>query len=272
MKQLRYLLTGVLVLLLAGCFEIQEQIDIKPDGTGALTVNTDMSKLLEVMQNYMGKEEMEKEIPAGKTLDTTVMMRSLVDTMQNISAESKELVKDGKVHMQLNLDQKIFKSDIHIPFSSQENLQKLYNNMNNQNLGFSQLFKGMTAKKDTAEMNNAITDSPSGNEPDNGKNAPDMNQFNAIYDFTSHDGLISRKLNEQKWKDLQQTPQFAQTKDVTNMGITIPYTLTIHLPRPAKKIDNALAKLSPDKKQVVIQYNLLEVFDHPEKFEFTIDY
>ena len=41
-----------------------------------------MSKLLEAMQNYMGKEEMEKEMPAGKIIDTTVMMRSLVDTMQ----------------------------------------------------------------------------------------------------------------------------------------------------------------------------------------------
>ena len=99
-----------------------------------------------------------------------------------------------------------------------------------------------------------------------------MNQFNAIYDFTSHNGLISRKLNEQKWKDLQQSPQFAQIKDVSNMGITIPYTVTINLPRPVKKIDNALAKLSPDKKQVMIQYNLLEVLEHPEKFEFTIDY
>jgi len=272
MKQLRYFFTGVMVLLLAGCFEIQEQIDIKPDGTGNLTINTDMSKLLEVMQNYMGKEEMEKEIPAGKVLDTTVMMKNLVDTMQNVSAESKELVKEGKVHMKLDMAQKIFKSDIHIPFSSQANLQKLYNTMNNQNLGFSQLFKGMSGKKGMAGMDSSTADNPMDSAGDNNKNGPDMNQFNAIYDFTSHNGLISRKLNEQKWKDLQQSPQFAQIKDVSNMGITIPYTVTINLPRPVKKIDNALAKLSPDKKQVMIQYNLLEVLEHPEKFEFTIDY
>ena len=45
-----------------------------------------------------------------------------------------------------------------------------------------------------------------------------MNQFNSIYDFTSHDGLISRKLNEQKWKDLQQSPQFAQMKEAGEHG------------------------------------------------------
>ena len=156
-----------------------------------------------------------------------------------------------------NLDQKIFKSDVHIPFSSQGNLEKLYNSMNNQSLGFTQLFKGMAGKTDSAGS---------------GKDMPDMNQFNAMYDFKSHDGLISRKLNDQKWKTLQQRLQYAQMKDAGSMGISIPYTLTINLPRPVKKIDNALAKLSADKKQVVIQYNLIEVFDHPEKFEYTIDY
>ena len=61
--------------------------------------------------------------------------------------------------------------------------------MNNQSLGFNQLFKGMAGKPDTTTSGN-----------DNGM--PDMNQFNAIYDFQSHDGLISRKLNPEKWKAL----------------------------------------------------------------------
>jgi hypothetical protein len=99
-----------------------------------------------------------------------------------------------------------------------------------------------------------------------------MNQFNAIYDFQSHDGLLSRKLNADKWKALQQSPQYAQMKDASNMGISIPYTLTISVPRPVKKIDNTLAKLFPDRKKVIIQYNLIEVFEHPEKFEYTIVY
>ena len=129
--------------------------------------------------------------------------------------------------------------------------------MNNQSLGFTQLFKGMTGKSEAE---------------DSSQNMPDMNQFNAIYDFQSHDGLISRKLNDQKWKALQQSPQFSQMKQAGSMGISIPYTLTINLPRPVKKVDNSLAKLSADRKQVVMQYNLIEVFDHPEKFEYSIDY
>jgi hypothetical protein len=258
MKRFKFFLTFIALIFLAGCFEINEDIDVKAGGSGVYSVHTNMSQLLQAMQSYLGKEEMDKQMPA-KNIDTTVMMRALLDTAKNITAENKALIKDGSVHLKLNIEEKEFKSDIVIPFLSLSDLQKLYNSMNNQTLGFNQLFKGMAGKPDTASAGN-----------ENGM--PDMNQFNAIYDFESHDGLLSRKLNAEKWKALQQSPQFAQMKDAGNMGISIPYTLTISVPRPVKKVDNSLAKLFPDKKKIVIQYNLVEVFDHPEKFEYTIVY
>ncbi len=259
MKRMKFLLTITSMFFLAGCFEINEDIDVKPDGSGVYAVHTDMSQLLQAMQSYLGKEEMDKQMPS-KNIDTTVMMKTLLDTAKNISAENKELTKDGSVHLKLNIEQKEFKSDIVIPFKSLSDLQKLYNSMNNQSLGFNQLFKGMAGKPDTAAS--------TGND----QSMPDMNQFNAIYDFQSHDGLLSRKLNPEKWKALQASPQYAQMKDAGNMGISVPYTLTISVPRPVKKVDNILAKLFPDRKKVIIQYNLIEVFEHPEKFEYTIIY
>lgn len=258
MKKLKYFLTIASMLLLSGCFEINEDIDVQAGGKGVFSVHTNMSKLLEAMQSYLGKEEMDKQMPQ-KNIDTTVSMKTLTDTARNITAENKELIKNGTVHLKLNIEQKDFRTDIVIPFKSLSDLQKLYNSMNNQSLGYNDLFKGMAGKTDS---------SSSGNE--NGM--PDMNQFNAIYDFVSRDGLISRKLNQEKWKTLQNSQQFAQMKQAGTMGIAIPYTLTISLPRPAKKVDNALAKLFPDRKKVIIQYNLMEVFDHPEQFEYTIAY
>ena len=258
MKKLKFFFTIACIFFLAGCFEINEDIDLKADGSGVYSVHTDMSQLIQVMQTYLGKDEMDKQMPS-KNIDTTVMMKGLVDTATNISAEDKALIKDGYVHLKLNMEQKEFKSDIVIPFKNLANLQKLYNSMNNQTLGFNQLFKGMAGKSDTASAGN-----------DQGM--PDMNQFNAIYDFESHEGLISRKLNAEKWKALQQSPQFAQMKEAGNAGISIPYTLTIVVPKPVKKVDNSLAQLFPDRKKVIIKYNLIEVFEHPEKFEYTIVY
>lgn len=259
MKKLKLCLVLAGMVFLAGCFEINEDIDLHTDGKGVYSIHNNMSQLLQAMSSYLGKDEMEKQMPS-KNIDTTVMMRTLLDTAKNISAENKVLIKDGYVHLFLNMEKKEFKSDIVIPFKNLADLQKLYNSMNNQSLGFTQLFKGMAgSKQDTASMGS-----------DNGM--PDMNQFNAIYDFESHDGLVSRKLNMERWKALKASQQFAQMKEAGNMGIQIPYTLTISIPRPVKKVDNILAKLYPDRKKVIIQYNLIEVFDHPEKFEYTIVY
>jgi hypothetical protein len=258
MKNMKKLWPVLLVISLTGCFEIQENIDIKNNGSGQLTVNTDMSQMLGMMESYLGKEEMEKQMPE-KSIDTTVQMKDLVDTAKNISAENKALFRQGNIHMKLNMTEKLFKADMHFPFSSLGNLQKLYTAMNDGSLNTTNLFKGITSGK-AAE------------DEAGGPATPDMNQFNAIYDFQVKDGFMSRKLNAERWKAVQNSSEFAQMKQATTMGIEIPYTLTVGLPRPVKKIDNPLATLSADKKTVTIKYNLVEVFDHPEKFEYSIAY
>ena len=124
-------------------------------------------------------------------------------------------------------------------------------------LSSTKLFSGLASGKDSAN---------------NPGNMPDIGQFNGIYDFQSKDGLITRKLNPEKWKQFQDGQQFAQAKEVSTMGMEVGYTLTLSLPRSVKKVDNPLAVLSEDKKTVTMKYNFVEVFSHPEKFEYTIAY
>ena len=257
MKRLHIVAIALIMLLLSGCFEINEEIDINPNGSGKLLVKTDMSQLIELMQSYGGKDDMEKQLPA-KNIDTTIYMNSIADSAHNMSPETKALYKDGTLHVKMNIDEKLFKTDMQFPFANTSDLQKLYSSMNDKGGGMAAMFKSMAPKKDSSQ--------PSGD------NMPDMGQFNNIYDFQSHDGLISRKLNAAKWESLQQSQQFSQMKDAGSMGISIPYTITVNLPRPVKKVDNKLAVISLDKKQVVIKYNLVEVFQHPEQFEYTIVY
>jgi hypothetical protein len=259
MKSILKLFPLLLLFFLGGCFEIQEDIDVKSNGSGQMTVNMDMSQLLALMQNYLGKEEMDKQMPQ-KSIDTTVFMKDLVDTAKSIPADKKALLRNGKLHMVLNMTDKVFKTDLHFPFNNLTDLQKIYTSLNDGSLNTTSLFKGLTGGH--------------GDSADNANNnaTPDMSQFNSIYDFQSRDGLVSRKLNAERWKALQDNPQFGQMKDVGSMGVEMPYTLTIKLPRPVKKVDNALAKLSDDKKTVTIKYNLTEVFQNPEKFEYTISY
>jgi hypothetical protein len=126
--------------------------------------------------------------------------------------------------------------------------------------GLSQLFKGAF---DKGEQKTPALDSPKD---------PGLEDMNSIFDVIVKDGLISKKINLERHKALIEKPDVAQLRQVASGGMEILYTTTIRLPRPAKKIDNSLMKLSDDKKTVTLKYNLLELFDQPEKFSFTVQY
>ena len=257
--KIKKLFVPVLFLFcLSGCIEIHEEIDIRSNGSGVWQTHMDMGQLLDLMQNYIGKEEMEKQLPQ-KGMDTTIFFKNIVDTAKNISPEKKELVKDGRINMKLNMDQKIFNTEMDFPFKNLKHLQQLYNSLSDGSLG-ANLFKGLGPAK-TDSLN------PMGN-----MQGPDFTQFNSIYDFKSSEGRLSRKFNKDKLQQLLDNPQLSQLKDAGNMGVEIPYTITIKLPRPVVKIDNPLAKLSDDKKTVIIQYNLIEMLNTPQKYEYNLEY
>ena len=111
-----------------------------------------------------------------------------------------------------------------------------------------------------------------GGDSTGGGGPGDMSEFNSIFDFSCRDGYLSKKLNKEKFDALKNDPQIAQMKQASQMGIEINYTSTLSLPRPVKKVDNPLAKLSDDKKTVTMKFNLVDVFDHPEQFEYTVEY
>ena len=67
-------------------------------------------------------------------------------------------------------------------------------------------------------------------------------------------------------------PEIGQLKQMASSGMEILYTTTIKLPRPAKKTESALIKLSDDKKTVTLKYNLLDLFENPEKFSYRIEF
>jgi hypothetical protein len=250
MKILKFILPLAVVFCFAGCLDINENVDVKKDGSGQLTMDMDMSQMIEMLQNYMGKDELAKK--GMQKMDTTIYLKDIVDTLSSLSAEKKSLLRPGKVHIKMDMDAKVFTTHMQFPFSSQENLQKLYIVMSDGSLGNAKLFGGLGGGDQAG--------------------SPDINQFNGIYDFTSKDGLMVKKVNQEKWKVLKDDPQMAQVKQAAQMGMEINYTTTIVLPRAIKTVDNPLAKLSEDKKTVVMKFNLIDVFDHPEQFNYRIEY
>lgn len=253
MKPFKYLLP--LLFLLAGCFEVNEEITINANGSGTYLTKMDMGGLVEVMKSMGGEEELAKN-GLDRVIDTTMRLGAMMDSAEKLSAEEKKLLKDGTVKFKMNLDENLMKADVNVPYSSYNDLAKL---MSGSAAGdFSNLFKSMMAQDSSRPA------SPAGTEP--------PAQINSIFDVTATNGTLARKLSRERYEKLMQRPEFEQIKQMTSMGMEIPYTTVIRLPRPVKSSDNALLKLSDDKKTITLKYDLVDLINQPEKYAYSVTY
>ena len=258
-KYFKYVLAVALSLFFVSCYEVNEEIEINADGSGTYVTKMDMGQLIDMMQTFAGEEELKKD-GLDKVYDTTILFKSLLDSAKDVTPEQKELMKEGKMKMQMNVKEKIFKMDMDFPFKDQNSLQQLMSGKGGSGTGITTAFKNMFGKKDEP------ADQPGAPK------APDMSDFAAIYDVTVKNGLIQKKVNTTKYKEFMDRPEMAQMKQLNSSGMEILYTTTIKLPRAAKKTDNPMIKLSDDKKTVTMKYNLLELLENPDKFAYSIQY
>lgn len=171
-------------------------------------------------------------------------------------------MRDGKIHVKMDMAAKEFKLNMQYPFNSLEKLQKLTTAMGSGGVGFGSIMKDAMGNKDQPGMD----------QPSNPSETSEMDQLLGIFDYNVSNGLIKKSVNPEKLKKLQDNPKMAEMKQGADMGIEVLYNVTYKLPRPAKRVDNPKAKLSDDKKTVTIRSNLMEIFTKPEQFAFTIEY
>lgn len=259
MKKLKWISLSLTLCFLLGCYEVNEELVINENGSGTFSTKMDMAQLIEMMQSF-GGDEMKQE-GLDKVVDTVVSMESFADSATDLSAEQKALLRGGKMRMQMNIKENLFKIDTDIPFKSYSDLQFLLAGGGGGLSGLSPMLKKMF-NKPGEEKND---------QPDTAKD-PDMSELGNIYDVTAQNGLLSKKLNKGKFDALMSRPDMEQFKQIGGAGLEVLYTTTIRLPRPVTAADNPLLKISDDKKTITIKYNYLEVFEHPEKFEYKITY
>jgi len=262
MRFLKYVLVTFCFLATLGCYEVNEEIAINENGSGVFNTKMDMSQLIELMQTFAGEEKMSEE-GLDRVIDTVVNFKTLIDSAKEMTAEQKELMKDGKMHMQLNVKEKLFKMDLNIPYKNFASLQKLLSGGGVTGNVMSEMMKGVFGKN---KDNNADSSA----EPQ--MFGGGMDDLTGFYDVTVNKNVISKKVNAEKFKALTEKPEMAQIKQMSGSGMEILYTTTIRLPRPVKNSDNALFKLSDDKKTITMKYNMLEMLETPEKFSYTIEY
>jgi len=257
MKALRFLLFFLLACSFSGCFEMNEEITVLKNGTGDLNVSMDMGQMLEMIQGFMSPEDLEKA-DLNKSKDTTIQMKDLVDTASNLTADKKAILRDGTINMKMSLKEKLFKVNMHFPFKTMESLKMLYDNMGQGSSGMGSLLKGLN--------NNAPA--ATGKEPE-------FNQISAYFDLAARKNFISRTLNKEKYAKLLTDSAMLQMKQMGEMGgsgMEVKMNTIIKLPAAAKKVTGSKAELSADKKTITLKNSMMDIFEHPEVFEFSVEY
>jgi hypothetical protein len=254
MKKLRYIFLALIVFLAAACFEVNEVIEINKDGSGVYNTKMDMSAMVQMIKSMASEEDLAKN-GMGKSLDTVLKMKDIIDSVKDLTPDQKRLLKNGTLAMQMNMDENILKADINFPFSSFKDLQDL--------------MEGNTMASMGSIMKNAMSKGNNESDPPAG---PGFEQINSVFDVTVDKKMISRKINKAKYDSLMQRPEMAQMQQMMGAGFEILTTTTIKLPRPVKKSDNPLIKLSADKRTVTLKYDMIKLFKNPEQFSYSIEY
>jgi hypothetical protein len=265
MKLIKNLIIFFIPLVFVSCMDTREELEIKKDGSGTLVLKTDISKMLEMMKSFASADDLQKQ-GLDKAFDTVMLLKDYVDTAKSVPAEKKALLRDGKVHLVMNVHEGMGKFDMQFPFKSADQLQQLYANLNSSAGGLKSMFEGM-GKGKQLPMGGSGDSSTSEQGTDKG-----MPQIASVYDITVKDGLYSRKVNKERYETFIQTIKLEELKQMSSMLGQMNYTLSVKLSRPIKRVSNSKAVLSDDKKTVTVNTDLMETFEHPELLALEIEY
>lgn len=248
MKKILGLLVAAGLVILTSC-ETTREISINENGSGTLVTTTDMSGLIGIMK--MSGKEIDKD---EKAIDTTITLDKMVDSIQDLSTEEKNIVRKGILGIQMNFEAEKMLTRLEFPFENSGQISKLDEIS-------SKVMKQAVQKQAASEEAGAI--------PDNQMPKSSIDEY---FTMTYDKGVIERKHIPEKYAKLGEDEGMQALKEVTAQGMPMNTTLIFNLPKPAKKAEGKNVKLSEDKKKVTIASTLDDFFDDVTKMEFRIEY
>lgn len=256
-KSLLFIFSVLLtVFFITGCLDSAEEVTINSNGSGVFKNTVDMSGLFDMLQMAAMMDtsaSSQLKTLSNKNIDSSFSLRAFTDTSTLLTAEEKALLQDGIVQININQNEKLFKVTMTYPFKKVEDVQKIMELQKNGK-GFNLMGK-TKQNPELAAMGNRTL--PSADE---------------ITTTSFKNGLIERKIEQQKLNDLKNDEGFNQMQKAEAMLKEIVFTTTLHLPRAAKNTAGSKLTVSDDKKTVKLKYTLLDMIKAPQALEFKVEY
>ena len=251
MNKLLGLLVLICTLALSSC-EITREVSLNKDGSGKMVTTTDMSSLIGIAK--MSGKDLEKEV--DKSVDTTIALNTMLDSIPDLTTDEKELVKKGILGLNINMKDEKFITKLEFPFASTAQIDKLDKVSN-------KVMQQAMKKQATQGVEGAPA------IPDEEMPKGSMDDY---FTVTYEKGLIERKHIPEKYAVVADDKAMQALKEMSGQGMPMTTTLIYNLPKPAKKAEGKNVKLSEDKKKVTITTSAEDFFEDVSKLEFRIEY
>ncbi len=251
MKKLR-LLPLLASLLLTGCFETTEEINLNEDGSGTLVTTNDLSTVIGLAKQMGGGGDMDKL--SEQKIDTSWSLGLQADSIPDLSKEERDMLRKGTIYIKMNMKDDQFVTKTNFPFTDAGEIPA-YNKLATKVMG--NIMKNKAGGDLAGGMGNTM---------------PEISSFDDYYKLDASKGELKRSLNKDKYAGAQNDEYLKGLKEAAGMGLPVNTTYIITLPRPASKVEGKNAKLSEDKMKVTVKADIDDFFDNPESLEFKIKY
>lgn len=249
MKRFFLPLFAASLFMLTGCLENTQEITINDDGSGVINTTSDMSGLMGIAKQFGGDKM--NDLPQQK-IDTSISLAASADSIPDLSAEEKEILKGGILKMNMDFPNEKIVFDIKFPFKSTSEIT--------------------TITKVSSKALAEIIKSQAGGEAFGGQEMPEASGIDDYFVLEFSKGELTKKLNKEKYANVDNDQLLTGMKQISALGLEMKNTYIINLPRPATKAEGKGITLSEDKKKVTIETTLTDFFDEPSKLEYKIDY
>ncbi len=254
MKSSITILAVVVCFLFSACFEIEEKTTLTTADAGKFSLTIDMSKLLAQLKIFGGDEQFN----SLQTKDTTISFKNIMSSDTVFSKQERELLADGSMLLNMNVDKNQMKAVFSAPFKSLSQVADLRN-----------AFFKLISKSGK----NALPNMQEGASIVNSLTIMDLNSLGFTY--KAGNGSISNILTDSaNIQSLLEKHSILQQVKMIALMLNIPstYKREITFANPIKAYSPASGTLSTDKKTIIIKNDFKELFDNPKAFEYSISY
>ncbi|WP_461452525.1 hypothetical protein [Mucilaginibacter sp.] len=255
MKKISILIGFLVMLCFSSCVDIVENYDFKADGSCNVVSTFDMSKAVSVLMNLMSDSVRETPQFSLKKDTSLNFYSALPDSTQlKMTPDEINMAKSSILNVKMDLQKSIMKVSINHLAKNTADLQYYLQHISKISMSSKQL-KSVTK----------------GSNASNGFDGQELiaGQDYYSYDITPH--KFYRIIDKVKFNAfLKKTGStLAMAKA---MLIDMPYKVVLNFAKPVKKVSNAKAIVSADKKHVTLITNMDEVIKNPSVMNLKIDF